>query len=95
MHERPEFPWTLETLAEAAGMSRARFAVNFRDKAGMTPLEYLTDWRLSVARKLLQQGRSISSIASLVGYQSHTALTRMITKKLGVPPKEWADKLIS
>lgn len=93
IHERPEFPWTLETLAEVAGMSRARFAVNFRDKSGVTPLEYLTDWRLSIAKKLLLQGRSISSIAPLVGYQSHAALTRMISKRLGVPPKEWAQKL--
>lgn len=93
IHERPEFSWTLETLAEVAGMSRARFAVNFRDKSGMTPLEYLTDWRVSIVKKLVLQGRSISSIAPLVGYQSHAALTRMITKRLGVPPKEWAEKL--
>ena len=89
MHDRPDFPWSLESLADEAGMSRARFAVNFREKVGMTPLEYLTDWRISIAQKLLLQGKSISSIASAVGYQSHAALSRMFTKKLGSSPKDW------
>jgi len=93
MHARPEFPWSLESLAAEAGMSRARFAIRFRETTGITPLEYLTDWRISVAQTLLRQGKSLKSIAPSVGYQSPAALRRIFAKKLGLPPGEWLSKL--
>lgn len=95
MHECPEYPWSLETLAEEAGMSRARFALHFRKTVGTTPLEYLTDWRISVAQTLLKRGKPIKAIARSVGYQSPAALRRVFAKKLGMPPGEWLSKLNS
>ena len=80
---------TLDELADLAGMSRARFAVNFREAAGMTPLDYLTDWRMSVARNLIREGRPIKSVAIAVGYQSQAALTRVFSKRVGCSPTEW------
>lgn len=91
MHERPEFSWSLDGLAEEAGMSRARFALRFRDIVGTTPLDYLTDWRLSVARMLLKRGSTIKAVARAVGYQSPAALTRIFTKKVGVSPSAWVS----
>jgi AraC-like DNA-binding protein len=89
MHERPAEPWTLASLAELAGMSRARFAANFRSRVGATPLGYLTDWRLGVARTLLRQGRPMKRVASEVGYASSHALARAFTQRLGLSPTEW------
>src|SRR6266851_6088474 len=43
MHEKVENPWTVETLAVAAGMSRSAFALRFKELLGETPLEYLTN----------------------------------------------------
>lgn len=43
MHERPEQAWTVETMADAAGMSRARFAAGFKATVGVAPLDYLTE----------------------------------------------------
>lgn len=91
MHERPDMAWTLEMLAEEAGMSRARFAAHFRDLTGLTPLDYLTDWRLSVVQHLLLQGKSLKAIAPLVGYQSQATLSRIFAKKLQIAPSEWID----
>ena len=95
MHERPEYAWSLETLAQEAGMSRARFAIRFRESVGTTPLEYLTDWRISVVQSLLKRGKPIKTIALSVGYQSPAALRRIFTKKLGIPPSEWLSMLTS
>lgn len=93
MHEQPEHLWTLEELAQTAGMSRARFAVHFREAMGLTPLEYLTDWRISVAQYLLRRGLALKLIAPMVGYASNVALTRAFTRRLGIPPAQWlADK---
>jgi len=89
MHERPSHPWTLDELADQARMSRARFAANFREMAGITPLEYLTNWRLAVARGQLRQGRPLKSVAHAVGYQSPEALSRVFARKVGQTPAEW------
>lgn len=89
MHTQPGHPWSLEELADTAGMSRARFAVNFREAVGTTPLDYLTDWRISIAQNLLKQGKPIKAVASAVGYQSPAALTRVFAKRTGKAPTEW------
>jgi AraC-like DNA-binding protein len=89
MHERPGHPWTLDELADIAGMSRGRFAVNFRETVGVTPLDYLTNWRMSVAQNMLKIGRPIKSVAAAVGYQSQAALARVFAKRVGQAPTEW------
>ncbi len=89
MHEHPAYLWTLEQLASIANMSRARFAANFQKATGIPPLEYLTNWRLSVARGLLRQGRPLKSVASAVGYQSPEAFGRVFAKRIGKTPAQW------
>jgi AraC-like DNA-binding protein len=56
--------WSLEQLAKRAGMSRARFAAYFRQVVGMTPFDYLTNWRLGVAQTMLRKGNSLIRIVS-------------------------------
>jgi AraC-like DNA-binding protein len=92
MHKHPETAWSLEQLAESAGMSRARFAAHFRKVVGVTPFEYLTTWRLGVAQTMLRKGNSLKLIASAVGYANATALTRVFTQRLGVSPSEWVAR---
>jgi transcriptional regulator GlxA family with amidase domain len=89
MHERPEHPWSLEELADAAGMSRARFAVHFHKIVGATPFEYLADWRIGVAQTLLKRGEPLKIVAPSVGYMSSTALTRAFIRKVGLSPTKW------
>ena len=89
MHAAPQRPWTLQGLADLAGMSRARFAAHFGEVVGEPAIEYLAGWRLSVAQGLLAQGRQVKSIADEVGYGSPNALTRAFTQRLGQAPTEW------
>jgi len=89
MHRHPETSWSLEKLAQRAGMSRARFAAYFREVLGMTPFDYLTNWRLRVAQTMLRKGNSLKLIASAVGYADATALTRVFTQRVGISPSEW------
>lgn len=92
MHEEPARKWTLEELAGTAGMSRARFAVNFHKTVGQTPVDYLTDWRIGLAQSLLRRGRPVKFVADEVGYGSATALARAFTARLGVSPMVWARR---
>jgi AraC-like DNA-binding protein len=89
MHKHPETSWSLEALAQHAGMSRARFAAHFRKVVGMTPFDYLTNWRLGVAQTMLRKGNSLKLIAAAVGYTNATALTRVFIQRLRMSPSEW------
>jgi transcriptional regulator GlxA family with amidase domain len=89
MHKHPEASWSLERLAQSAGMSRARFAAHFRKVVGITPFDYLTNWRLGIAQTMLRKGNSLKLIATAVGYTNATALTRVFTQRLGMSPSDW------
>jgi AraC-like DNA-binding protein len=67
--------WSLEALARVAGLSRAGFALNFKKWIGVTPMEYLTQWRMQIACGLLQEDRRIAEVASAVGYESESAFS--------------------
>jgi AraC-like DNA-binding protein len=90
MHDNPAHPWTLEEMAALAGMSRARFARHFRDILGTTPGAHLNHWRLMAAQSLLVKGRDLDFVASAVGYQSASALSRVFKEKVGESPGRWA-----
>ena len=89
IHERPELNWTLDKMASAALMSRARFAERFHDVVGMTPGAYLSDWRLGLAKSKLLRGSSVQSVAADVGYGSASALSRVFATRFGMSPTEW------
>ena len=80
-------------MAEKSNMSRSAYAAHFRTIIGQTPAEYLLSWRVSLAQKLLREGRAINLIAADVGYDSPSALTRAFRRKTGVSPREWSKAL--
>jgi len=92
IHADPAYPWTLQDLANVAGMSRARFATKFRDIVGTTMGNYLTEWRISVAQTFLVQGKSVQLIADAVGYANASALSRAFTAHMGLSPTDWKKK---
>ena len=89
MHESPESPWSLEDLAERAGMSRSAFASRFKAVVGLAPADYLTEWRLTLAKKWLQQGRAVKLIAPELGYANASALSRVFAQRTGMSIREW------
>ena len=96
IHKQPEASWTLERLAAQSGMSRARFAAHFHQVVGTTPGDYLSDWRLAIAKSLLKQGKPVKNVALDVGYANASALARAFATRLGVSPTTWlaAEKAV-
>ena len=87
MHGDIARPWTVERLAQSAGMSRTAFAVRFKALTGSTPLDYLGGWRMTVARSALRHGdEGIARIAERVGYQSETAFSAAFKRENGESP---------
>jgi AraC-like DNA-binding protein len=92
MHADPGRAWTLAELASIANMSRARFATRFRETVGTTPMGYISEWRLSIARSLLRQGKPVQVIADEIGYGSASALSRAFTAHTGFSPRVWQKR---
>jgi AraC-like DNA-binding protein len=90
MHDDPGHPWTLQKLAERAGMSRSIFALRFKETVGATPLEYLTRWRMLLAGdRLKYSDDSISVIASSLGYESESAFGKAFRRLMGCSPRQY------
>ncbi len=90
MHTTPQAPWTLESLAREAGMSRSRFANHFHKMLGETPMRYLLQCRMQLARQRLEETRSpLNVIAEEVGYTSDSAFKRAFKRFYGTPPSEF------
>jgi AraC-like DNA-binding protein len=92
MHQDVQRPWTLAELAQQAAMSRARFAERFHAVLGVTPGAYLNDWRLSVAREMLLQGKPVQWVSDAVGYGSASAFSRVFKARAGETPMQWLKR---
>ena len=87
MHKDPARAWTLETLARGAAMSRSGLAARFHQLVGTTPMQYLTLWRMQLARKFLgTSGLTTAAIAERVGYLSEAAFSKAFKKVVGKGP---------
>lgn len=87
MHAHPESPWTLDSLADHAGMSRSGFSARFTQIIGLSAKQYLTEWRMGMARmKIMQSPVSLVELAAEFGYTSEAAFSRAYKRVFGVPP---------
>ena len=87
IHRNPEKEWTLASLAKEVGMSRSGFSARFTHLVGDSAIQYLTRWRMKLARAQLQEtSDSLSVIADRLGYQSEAAFSRAFKRVFDVPP---------
>lgn len=89
MHETPDREWSLDTLANKAGMSRSHFAATFHSVLGTTPADYLAKFRISIAQDMLRRGQPLKLVADKVGYGSPAALSRAFSALCGQSPRAW------
>jgi AraC-like DNA-binding protein len=88
MHGEPGRAWGLEELAQASSMSRTAFSVRFKALAGITPLAYLTAWRMRLAERALREERSpVAVIGQKLGYSSESAFSNAFKRETGVSPQ--------
>jgi transcriptional regulator GlxA family with amidase domain len=87
MMDRPSAPFTLEGLAEIAGMSRAAFAERFKQAFERTPMEFLRDVRLRLAARLLTTSDlPVKTVAGRVGFASRSHFSRAFKAYAGRDP---------
>jgi AraC-like DNA-binding protein len=91
VHADPSHRWTLQALAERAGMSRSTFALKFKQKVGKSPMEYVTQWRMRLAADRLANARDpVSVVALSLGYESESAFSVAFKRTMGCSPRQFA-----
>jgi AraC-like DNA-binding protein len=91
MHADPTHRWTLQEVAECAGMSRSSFALKFKERVGETPMEYLTRWRMLLAADRLENSSDpISVIAPSLSYESESAFSTAFKRVMGCSPRQYS-----
>lgn len=94
IHNNPAKKWKNDELALNAGLSLSRFCELFTNIVQETPIAYLRQWRLILARQEIIKGARIQDIASDFGYQSGEALTRAFHKQFGETPTNTRNKYL-
>lgn len=90
VHEAPERAWTVERMAEVAGMSRTAFAVRFREAVGSGPATYVRRLRMHRAALLLRTTTATAAeIGYRVGYESEVAFSRAFKREVRVTPGQY------
>jgi AraC-like DNA-binding protein len=94
MHADAQRPWTVAALANAVGMSRSAFAARFTQFIGVPPIDYLANWRMTLAKAALaSSNRPMVEIAEIAGYQSVSAFSTGFKKATGFSPRFYKRSL--
>jgi AraC-like DNA-binding protein len=86
IHRDPARAWTVAALASELAMSRSAFAARFSKLVGVPAMEYVTDWRMQLARNRLRDGATVAQVAGELGYRSEAAFARAFKRVTGTPP---------
>lgn len=93
IHDDVSRRWTIADLGAEAGLSRAAFAARFTQVLGVPPMEYVSRWRMTLARDLLwHDGLSLGEVAHAIGYQSASAFSAAFSRSMGMAPGAFARR---
>jgi AraC-like DNA-binding protein len=96
MHANPVHDWTVDELAREAAVSRSVLAQRFTHLVGETPMRYLANWRMQLAKQMMREGAAnVQEVATRVGYDSEAAFNRAFKRVTGSPPAAWRKGSLS
>src|SRR3984893_10157072 len=91
LHSNVAHAWSVEELAREAGLSRSAFSERFSQEGGGVTLGDLIDWRIAVAKAMLQRDAPpLEAVAAAIGYQSASAFSTAFRREVGSPPSHFA-----
>ncbi len=83
---------TVQDIARCLGLSRSYFSAVFSRAEGVSPQEYLVNYRLGRAAELIRSGGlRPGEAAAACGYADVFSFSKMFKKKFGVPPGKYAQ----
>ena len=85
---------SLQALANESGYSRVHFVRMFKTATGYSPHNYLLNMKLERARELLKNpAMSLIDIALDCGFASHSHMSRLFHKNVGITPSAYRRSL--
>lgn len=80
----------ISEIAERFGMERRRFSYLFERLTGLTPIQYLTEYRIELAKELLKTSAyPIAKVAEEVGYIDSFYFSRVFKKHVNMSPSSY------
>lgn len=82
--------FSLDQLAEMAGLSRFHFNRLFKRATGLSPSRYHINLRMNAARRLLRETRkTVVEVALEVGYTNPSHFAQLIRRDTGLSPSDY------
>ncbi len=83
-------PLSVDQIAQAGEVSRRECFRCFRSLINQTPMEYLNQYRLSVAAHLLSSGsQPLASISESCGFENISYFTKLFKRRFGMTPGQF------
>jgi AraC-like DNA-binding protein len=89
VHQNPGCRWTVEALAQQAGMSRTVFAMRFKALIGESPMRYVARWRMHRAIDMLERDHDLKSVVDASGYRSAATFRANFKRQFGRLPSDY------
>ena len=86
---------TLPDIAKAAGMNHTTLTALMKEELGLTAIEYLMKYRITVAKKQLEfTSVPIKDIANMTGFKTVQHFSRVFKNHIGVTPAEFRKNAV-
>ncbi len=85
-------PISLEDIADWSNLSKEAFCRYFKSKTQLTFIEYLNQYRINQAKKLLIKDISIAEVAAQCGFESLSYFNRVFKRIVGDNPTSYRSK---
>jgi len=96
IHKQPGKKWTIESLAKETAVSRTKLFNKFTKTVGISPIQYLTNWRIELSKQLLETTNfSVIEIANSVGYESESSFGRVFKNSQNITPGKYRNSFLS
>jgi AraC-like DNA-binding protein len=93
LEQRYAEPWTLQSLAESAHLSRTNFLKMFRQATGQSPIGFLISLRIEAAKRLLRQTElGMMEIAHETGFGDSNYFARKFREATGSSPRQFRQR---
>ena len=87
------YPLQINEIAAYVGINRSYLYTLFKEQYGLSPKEYLTNFRITRASQLLEITElSIESVAMSCGYQNTLGFSKIFKGRMGVTPSVYKKK---
>ncbi|KGE88692.1 AraC family transcriptional regulator [Phaeodactylibacter xiamenensis] len=86
---------TVEQISQKVYMSESNFYRVFKDHFGVTPVEFINNERIKLARRMLEDPtRKVQDVYLSAGFNSGSYFNRVFKRKYGLSPKAYREQVM-